>query len=98
MYIRLATLRFPPQAKVDVFILMMKGLFSKTLKNKTLQQEQITIKTGDSKLVRVGFYNSEDDFNKTGNKVKNVFGFYKVLDDVFEWQDGTIVSHWKIDQ
>ena len=97
MYIRLTTLRFPPQAKVDVFILMMKGLFSKTLKNKTLQQEQITIKTGDSKLVRVGFYNSEDDFNKTGNKVKNVFGFYKVLDGVFEWQDGTIVSHWKRD-
>ena len=96
MYLRMAMLRFPNQAKADAFILMMKGVFYEKLKTETLQQEQITIKTGEGKLIGIGFYKSEEDFKKSSNSVKKMFSdSMKSLDGVFEWQDGTIVAHWK---
>ena len=92
----MAMLRFPNQGKADAFILMMKGVFHEKLKTETLQQEQITIKTGEGKLIGIGFYISEEDFKKSSNSVKKMFSdSMKSLDGVFEWQDGTIVAHWK---
>ena len=59
---------------------MMKGVFYEKLKTETLQQEQITIKTGEGKLIGIGFYKSEEDFKKSSNSVKkNVFRQYEII-------------------
>ena len=61
MYIRIATMKFPSDAKAQAFISMMQTTWFEKLDHETLNQEQIVVKTGEGKVVAWGIYKSKED-------------------------------------
>mgnify|MGYP006266202033 FL=1 len=96
MFLRIGTMRFPSQDKMDAYIAMLQTVFFKKFQEDTLMLQHLVIKTGEGKLAGYGLYNSKEDFLKTGNKTKKLLtDFVKSQGGIVEFNDGEVIADWK---
>ena len=50
MFLRIGTMRFPSQDKMDAYIAMLQTVFLKKFQEDTLMLQHLVIKTGEGKL------------------------------------------------
>ena len=96
MFLRIGTMRFPSQDKMDAYIAMLQTVFFKKFQEDTLMLQHLVIITGEGKLAGYGLYNSKEDFLKTGNKTKKLLtDFVKSQGGIVEFNDGEVIADWK---
>ena len=59
MYIRMPSIKFPSQEKMDAFVTMSKIICFPKVDKEELNTEQIIVETREVKILDIGIYSSE---------------------------------------
>ena len=95
MFLRIGTMRFPSQDKMDAYIAMLQTVFFKKFQEDTLMLQHLVIKTGEGKLAGYGLYNSKEDFKRRVINKKLLTDFVKSQGGIVEFNDGEVIADWK---